>query len=103
MKRKVATRKLRRCCRTCGKGFKKGEVYYIHRKVFEYFYEIFAIENLICPKCKYREEKQKERYEQFKGKCEHPEKFIEEIWDYIPGEAVMQPDHDVCRLCGEWV
>jgi hypothetical protein len=22
------------------------------------------------------------------------------VWDYIPGEAVMEPQYDVCTLCG---
>ena len=29
--------------------------------------------------------------------CNHE---FEEVWSYIPGEAVMQPDHAKCILCG---
>ena len=31
------------------------------------------------------------------AKCPH--KNTEEIWSYIPGEAVKQPDHNVCLDC----
>ena len=30
--------------------------------------------------------------------CTHE---FREVWSYIPGEAVMQPDHLECELCGE--
>jgi hypothetical protein len=30
-----------------------------------------------------------------------PHKNTETIWDYIPGEAVKQPDHELCTDCGQ--
>jgi hypothetical protein len=27
--------------------------------------------------------------------------MVEEIWTYIPGEAVKEPSHCVCRICGK--
>lgn len=32
------------------------------------------------------------------AKCPHNRK--DTVYSYIPGEAVQQPDHDVCRDCG---
>ncbi len=31
--------------------------------------------------------------------CQHSN--VDEIWSYIPGEAVKQPDHDQCLDCGK--
>ena len=36
------------------------------------------------------------RIEVIKG-CEHD---WDEVWSYIPGEAVMEPSHNVCIKCG---
>lgn len=30
-----------------------------------------------------------------------PHKHKEEVWSYIPGEAVKQPDYDICIDCGK--
>jgi len=30
-----------------------------------------------------------------------PHNNVEEVWSYIPGEAVKQPDHDVCIDCNK--
>lgn len=105
MKRKMASRKLKRRCECCGRGFKKGDVYYHKREVF-HFYDgndenIFGVNKTKCPKCHYGQQESKRRYEQFQQTCQHEKReFIHEVWDYIPGEAVMEPQYDVCHLCG---
>lgn len=101
MKRKVASRKLKRECVRCGCNFKKGDVYYINRKVYADYDGVFADEYIYCAKCKYKIDDHNRRFERFKPHCKHP--IIEEVWDYIPGEAVKQPDHDECLICGKWV
>jgi len=62
---------------------------------------IMAFEYLLCPRCKWKEDRHKELYKEFQKKCTHPEKFAETEWSYIPGECVKEPDYDYCRLCGE--
>ena len=37
----------------------------------------------------------------WQAKCPH--KNIDTVYSYIPGEAVQQPDHDVCIDCGATV
>ena len=103
MKRKVAKRKLKRTCDQCGKRFFKGHVYYVQRVVFALDNIISAYEYTCCAKCNYEDQRRKERYERFKesGVCKHP--VIDEVWSYMPGEAVMEPDHDECLVCGEWL
>lgn len=104
MKRKIATRRLKRKCIDCNCTFSKGEIYYINRRIYDDIEDgIYAIESIVCPRCKFKRKDQKERYEKLKKKCHHPEKLIIEKWSYIPGEVVMQPDHDECLLCGEWL
>ena len=100
MKRLIAKRRLKRRCQECGKSFKKGDVYYKVRKVFADV-TICAFEFLICPKCKYKSEQHNKRYKKFQKQCEHPQEFIDTQWCYIPGESVMEPDYDYCRLCGK--
>ena len=100
MKRLIAKRKLKRCCQECEIHFKKGDVYYKVREVYKDI-NICAYEFLLCPKCKYKLEQHNKRYKEFKKHCEHPGKFIETEWCYIPGECVKEPDYDYCRLCGK--
>lgn len=106
-KKKIAKRKLRCKCKCCGKEFLKGNVYYKERivAVEEDFpidkTIILAYNSYLCPKCKYKQEQQNKRFLKFKGKCTHPEKFIETKYDYIPGECVQEPQYDYCRLCGK--
>lgn len=97
--RKIASRRLKRKCIHCDKGFKKGEVYYLHREVVSLEKGIWAYECLICAKCMYKEQRHVERLKVFQKKCEHPYKFRNTTYSYIPGEAVMQPDYDECMLC----
>jgi hypothetical protein len=97
MKRLIASRKLQRKCIHCKCSFKNGDIYYKERTVYADGVDVFANEHLYCPKCLYKEKCQRERLERFKLNCTHP--ITDEIWDYIPGEAVMQPDHTECRLC----
>lgn len=99
MKKSIAKRRLTRKCDYCNKTTFKGEVYYKDRTVIVEWGEIFAYTIYTCPKCKYKRKQSKLRFEKFKGKCEHPEEFTEEIWTYIPGEAVKEPSHRECRLC----
>ena len=101
--RKVATRSLKRRCEYCDTRFLKGDVYYLHRYVSRSDGEFVAYEYLVCAKCKYKRNDWEERYEKFKNKCKHPKEFIETIYDYIPGEAVKQPEYDVCTLCGQTI
>ncbi len=84
----------------CNRSFKKGDIYYKHRTVIS-GYEILAYEYLECPKCRYKQESQEKRFNLFKTKCHHP--IVSEEWSFIPGETVMQPDHDECVICGEWL
>lgn len=101
MKRKVAKRKLNRTCCQCGKGFCKGEVYYVKRTVFEDWGEILASEYTLCPRCKYKNQRRHERWCDFvdKGKCHHP--IVEEVWRTMDGEPhLMEPSHDECKICG---
>jgi len=106
VKRKIASRKLKKTCANCNCSFTKGNVYYVKRKVFVIGgtfnkSELFAYEVVICPKCKYKSKRHVERFESFKGKCHHP--IVEEVWSTIPGEIIMQPDHDECVICGKWL
>lgn len=103
LKRLIASRKLKRACTHCGKNFVKGNVYYRIREVFAGGYDqhIAAFEHLMCPSCKWRREQREVRYKEFQKKCTHPEEFSDTEWDYIPGECVMEPRYDYCRLCGE--
>lgn len=94
MKRKVASRKLKRRCIYCEKSFIKGEVYYLKRTVFSEFGEVFADEYLVCPKCKLKEERHSERFKEFQKRCTHPEKFQDTVYDY------WSPLYDICLLCG---
>jgi Zn finger protein HypA/HybF involved in hydrogenase expression len=108
MKRLIATRKLKRKCECCQREFLKGDVYYKQRivSVFDDWVVsqkvvIRAYEYYLCPKCKYKNGAQEQRFRLFREKCQHPKKFIETAWRYIPGECVQEPDYDQCRLCGK--
>lgn len=101
MKRLVVKRKLKRCCTHCGKKFSKGDVYYKKREVFVEEGLVMGFEFLACPKCKYKQERRKERCSRFKTNCPHPDKFIDEKWRYMTGEAVVEPDYSYCTLCGK--
>lgn len=103
MKRLIAAKRLKRRCSYCNRDFGKGDVYYRNREVFEEDGKIFAGEYVICPKCKYKQEQQDKRFNEFKRKCKHPQKFIDTVWRYIPGECVKEPDYDRCMLCGKIV
>lgn len=100
--RQTATRKLKRPCITCGQHFKKGDVYYRNRSVFDdYQRGVIATEYLQCAKCKFHEDDHDKRFEAFKLICTHP--MFETIWEYIYGEAVMEPDHTECVICRKWI
>lgn len=105
MKRKIASRKLKIRCEGCRRGFKKGDVFYLERTVHRIYdgedENIVGFNKTKCPKCHYSQQDRAKRYEQFQQTCQHEKReFIHEVWDYIPGEAVMEPQYDVCTLCG---
>lgn len=104
MKRKVASRKLKRTCIYCDKSFVKGNVYYLKRVVHQLFDEITAYEYIACPRCKYEQRRKEKRFKKFvtSGKCKHPK--IEEVWSPMAGEShLLEPSHDECLVCGEHV
>lgn len=102
MKRKIASRKLKRTCAFCNKNFKKGEVYYLHRNVIAIDEFIEAYEYLECPKCRYKSKERARRFKEFKKTCEHP--ISDTVWSLIPGEDVaMEPDYEECLICGQVV
>lgn len=101
MKKSIAPRKLKRTCIYCNHTFCKGEVYYKERKVIAEGDEIIAYEYLVCPKCKYQHMQHEKRFNKFCDGCKHPIK--QEIWSYIPGEYIKQPDHLECLICGKKV
>jgi len=100
MKRLIAKRKLKFGCDQCRKPILKGHIYYRKRNVFTEDSEIFGYTLNYCPKCKYENKKRELRFENFKKKCTHPEEFINTVYTYIPGEAVKEPSHSECGLCG---
>lgn len=102
MKRLIAKRRLKNRCDQCNQIISKGHVYYRKREVFsDDIMGVYGYTITYCPKCKYKNEQRKLRYEKFKEKCIHPEEFINEVWGYIPGEAVKEPWYCECRLCGQ--
>lgn len=108
MKRLIAKRRLQRKCAYCNGSFKRGEVYYKEREVSVEFSiedgeQVHAFEWLTCPKCKYQMGRSNARLKRFKKACAHPSWAIETIYRYIPGEAVKEPSHSICRLCHEIV
>lgn len=104
MKRLIASRHLLRCCDYCGTEFNKGDVYYRDREVITSDSEVIDGYTLYeCPRCHYKKAWHKERYEKFQKSCKHPDKFVHVVYSYIPGEAVQQPDHFECGLCGKWI
>jgi hypothetical protein len=105
MKRLVAARKLKRKCECCGRGFEKGDVYYHKRRVWTFFDGkddvVFGSDYTKCPRCHYKDTDRIMRFEKFKSSCTHKKiDFIHTVWDYIPGEAVKEPQYDECQLCG---
>lgn len=99
MKRKVAKRRLQRKCIYCNCGFVKGEIYYVRRTVTNWGGEIHASEYIKCSKCKYINENRETRYEKFRERCVHPERFVEMEYSMMYGESIMEPSHEECRLC----
>ena len=105
-KRYVAQRKLKNTCLSCGKHFEKGDVYYKERRVDveEVLFNksnIYACNLYKCPRCKYKDEEHQKRFKEFSKICEHPDKFMNTIWGYIPGESVREPEYFRCMLCGK--
>lgn len=104
MKKLVANRHLKRCCDYCGREFNKGDVYYRDREIMTSDSEIIRGYTFYkCPKCHYKRIQHEKRYKKFQKNCRHPGKFIHEVWSYIPGECIKQPDHFECGLCEKWI
>jgi hypothetical protein len=89
-------------CQNCGYIIEKGEIYY-RKKEFLPPHDVedrpFFNEIVICPKCKYKEERHSERFEKFKEHCSH--KVTTTMYRYIPGECVEEPDYELCLVCGK--
>ncbi|GAA5417951.1 hypothetical protein Pryu01_03029 [Paraliobacillus ryukyuensis] len=100
MKRKIASRKLKRTCSYCNRPFNKSDIYYIDRKVVGIGSYVSACEFIECPKCHYDMKRSKERFKTFVKKCHHP--IVDEVWHHIPGEAVMEPCGKQCLICGDF-
>lgn len=96
MKRKIALKNLKRTCVVCNRNFKKGEVYYIKRVVFNDD-GLYAQEYLQCPKCLHKEKERMKRFEKFKITCNHS--IINDVWGFIAGECVKEPKYSQCALC----
>ena len=108
VKRLVAKRRLKHGCDQCRNPILKGHIYYRKRTVFQDYDTIdkcgiFAVTTTYCPKCKYTNEQRNVRFEKFKKECKHPKEFINEVWTYVPGEAVKEPSHCECMLCGSYL
>lgn len=103
MKKLVAKRRLKNGCCQCKKPILKGHVYYKKRTVCTEEWGIWSYAITYCPKCKHRNENRDLRFKKFKEKCKHPKEFIDEIWTNMPGEAVKEPSHCECRLCGSYL
>lgn len=101
--RLIASRRLKRTCIYCNGRIEKGRIYYRQRTVIDEDGEIFASEYVFCARCNFKGQDRKIRYARFQETCVHPDKFIETVWSYIPGEAIKEPHHSVCILCGAWV
>jgi hypothetical protein len=89
-------------CQNCGMPINRGNVYY-RKKEFDPPDDVedkpFFNEIIICPKCKYKEERSKRRFAKFKEHCPH--KVTTTMYRYIPGECVKEPDYDICLICGK--
>lgn len=103
MKKLVTKRRLKNGCDQCKKPILKGDIYYRKSLALVAEKRISGFTITYCPKCKYRNDQHNLRYGRFTDKCTHPESFIDEIWTYIPGEAVKEPSHCVCILCGSYL
>ncbi|WP_051289779.1 hypothetical protein [Paenibacillus massiliensis] len=102
VQRKTATRKIANNCIYCDKCICKGDVYY-HEKIYDLDEDgkLWTWTMNVCPRCRYEHEDRARRKVGLQEHCNHPSKMIETKYSYIPGEAVMQPDHDLCTVCGK--
>jgi hypothetical protein len=92
-------------CEYCGRKIKKGEHYLYERRFCKEFddYEfkeiIYGFDSHTHIKCNYYQKHHEERFERFKPTCEHKINHTE--YSYIPGECIMQPECQICDICGE--
>lgn len=99
MKKKIAVRSLKRTCVKCNCSFKKGDVYYQCKETYSYDGHFDSYEYLKCPKCLYKENQRKKRFEKFKSTCKHL--IIDTVWGYMAGECIQEPKYDQCLICGK--
>lgn len=86
-------------CDMCGRKIPKRTVYYREKEGVEVEGGLVTWETKWCPKCKHKNDRHKDRFQVFKSKCHHP--VTDTHYGYIPGEAVMEPKYDYCRVCGK--
>jgi len=103
----VKIRKARKdhVCDICGRKIEKGQRYFYERHFCKEFDDC-DFEVTICGfdrhmhiKCGYKQKRHKERFERFKPTCGHKINHTE--YSYIPGECVMQPECQICDICGK--
>ncbi|MCK9526078.1 MAG: hypothetical protein M0R49_09145 [Limnochordia bacterium] len=105
VKKLIAKRKLRRKCDHCKRVINKGEVFYKERKVHQDWDtgQIYGFDFYYCPKCLWKIRNHDKRRAEFIKNCKHPERFRDMQYSYMPGEAIMEPSHEECMLCGQRV
>lgn len=89
-------------CQICGQIIGKCKVYYRIKEFYPPYDgndKPFSYETSVCPKCKHKEERSKERLERFKEHCPH--KVTTTMYRCIPGECVKEPDYELCLVCGK--
>ena len=94
-------------CTNCLKPTEKNELVRLQEVTHFLEYEdgktiIHKERNYIHIKCHEKALESSKRFEEFKKTCEHPKDFTVTHYSYIPGEAVKEPSHDECTLCGAW-
>lgn len=97
--RKIRVRK-HHDCYICHKPIAKGDMAHVIKLYFpDEGYSFHTLTLYTHIRCQYYQDKSIERFKKFD--CHHPDKMVEEIWTYIPGEAVKEPSHCVCHICGK--
>lgn len=97
--KKILRSKRPHTCDYCGKTIPKGTVYYREKHIIKDEDMIFyTYVTKTCPKCVFKSKQGGERFKRFKPTCEH--KITDTVYGYIPGECVMEPQYDECRICG---
>jgi hypothetical protein len=99
-RKELKVRKNHKCCE-CFRTINKGSrcIRINSKAVFQDDDgKYFINDNIyLCFKCEWKHKYHDERFEKRKLICDHPK--TEEIWTYMLGEAVMEPDHEECIIC----